>query len=122
MNVHSSGPTAYAPVQHDPLRLVNATIQAVEKIGLSTSEEIDKTADELVRGANQVADELRRLASAVREHSKVAGDHVTEFCNKATTVLEVVRDLQDKVMVNGRADEQPEAEGAPPPPPRGRSK
>jgi hypothetical protein len=113
MNVHSSGSGAYSSAQHDPLRLVNATIQAVDKIGLTTAEEIERTAEQVLSGANEVADELRRLSVAIREHSKVAGDHVTAFCNKATTVLDVIRDLQDKVLANGHAEERSEPGNAP---------
>jgi hypothetical protein len=113
MNIHST------PTQSDPLRLVNATINAVDKIGLATSGEILNVADELLRGANEVAEKLRHLASAIREHSEVAGDHVTTFCNKATTVLEAVRDLQERVLAGERAADVPETKSAPKSLPRG---
>lgn len=102
MNVQTSAPSAYAPTRADPLRLASATIQAVDRLGAATSEEIEKTADEIMRGATEIADKLRELAGAIREHSKIANEHVSGFCNKATSVFEAVRDLQSKLDVNER--------------------
>lgn len=100
MNIQTPNPSAYAPVKADPIRLASATIQAVDRIGAATSEEIEKTADEITRGATEIAEKLRALATAIREHSKIANEHVSDFCNKATAVLEGVRDLQMKLEVN----------------------
>jgi hypothetical protein len=83
------------------MRLADATIQAVDRIGAATSEEIERTADEIMRGATEIAEKLCALATAIREHSKIANEHVSEFCDKATSVLEGVRDLQLKLEVNG---------------------
>jgi hypothetical protein len=105
MNIQTPNPSAYVPAKADPVRLASATIQAVDRIGAATSEEIEKTADEIMRGATEIAEKLRALASAIREHSKVANEHVTGFCNKATSVLEGVRDLQQKLQVNQRDSE-----------------
>jgi hypothetical protein len=101
MNIQTPNPSAYAPAKVDPIRLASATIQAVDRIGAATSEEIEKTADEIMRGASEIAEKLRALAIAIREHSKIANEHVSGFCNKATSVLEGVRDLQMKLEVNG---------------------
>jgi hypothetical protein len=87
-----------SPADTNPLRLANTTIKAVDRIGLVASDQIGQTADEVVRGANEVADNLRTLASAIRGHSKIAGEHVAEFCNKATSVIESMRDLQARVI------------------------
>ena len=100
MNVQTPNSTAYAPAKADPIRLASATIQAVDRIGAATSEEIEKTAEEITRGATEIAEKLRALASAIREHSKIANEHVSDFCNKATSVLEGVRDLQLKLENN----------------------
>ena len=105
MNIQTPQPSAYAPTKADPVRLANATIQAVDRIGAATSEEIEKTADEIIRGATEIAEKLRELASAIREHSRIANEHVTGFCDKATSVLEGVRGLQQKLEVNGREPE-----------------
>jgi hypothetical protein len=109
MNIQRSNPLAYAPVKADPIRLASATIQAVDRIGAATSEEIEETADEIMRGATEIAEKLRALATAIREHSRIANEHVAGFCNKATLVLEGVRDLQLKLDVNENGAEGNEA-------------
>jgi hypothetical protein len=76
--------------------------QIARQFGISVfdvKEEIEKTADEIMRGATEIAEKLRELADAIREHSKIANEHVSGFCNKATSVLEGVRDLQLKLEV-----------------------
>jgi hypothetical protein len=100
MNIPTPNASAYPQAKADPIRLASATIQAVDRIGAATSEEIEKTADEIMRGATEIAEKLRALAGAIREHSKIANDHVSGFCSKATSVLEGVRDLQLKLEVN----------------------
>jgi hypothetical protein len=110
MNLQTPHPSAYGPAKADPMRLASATIQAVDRIGAATSEEIEKTADEIIRGATEIAEKLRALASAIREHSKIANEHVSGFCNKATSVLEGVRDLQLKLEANQSGVEENEAE------------
>jgi hypothetical protein len=114
MYVQTPPPSTYGPAKADPIRLASATIQAVDRLGAATSEEIEKTADEIMRGATEIADKLRALASAIREHSKIANEHVSGFCFKATSVLEGVRDLQLKLEAdrNGRANE-PEEDTSP---------
>jgi hypothetical protein len=105
MNLQTPPPSAYAPTKADPVRLASATIQAVDRIGAATSEEIENTADEIMRGAAEIAEKLRDLATAIKEHSRIANEHVAEFCDKATSVLEGVRGLQHKLEVNGREPE-----------------
>jgi hypothetical protein len=97
MNIQTKQPSTYAPTQADPLRLASATIQAVDRIGETTSEEIERTASEITRGAAQIAEKLQGLASAIREHSKIANEHVTQFCEKATSVFDGIRELQRKL-------------------------
>jgi len=109
MNIQTPQSPAYAPTKSDPIRLASATIQAVDRIGAAASEEIERTADEIMRGATEIAERLRALASAIREHSKIANQHVSGFCSKATSVLEGVRDLQLKLEVN---ESDAEEEGA----------
>jgi methyl-accepting chemotaxis protein len=117
MNIQTPHASAYAPPKTDPLRLASATIQAVDRLGAATSEEIEKTADEIMRGANEIAEKLRELAGAIREHSKIANEHVSGFCNKATSVFETVRDLQSKLELNesGAEIEAPEDQVLPVP-------
>ena len=58
-----------------------------------------------MRGATEIAEKLRELAGAIREHSKIANVHVSDFCNKATSVFEGIRDLQLKLEVSEREAE-----------------
>jgi hypothetical protein len=109
-----------SPAHAGPLRLASAAIKAVDQIGLVARDQIGQTADEVVRGADEVAYNLRMLASTIREHSKIASEHVAEFCNKATSVMEDVRDLQVR-MITGEPEivrdeiELKESEGTEPP-------
>jgi hypothetical protein len=105
-----SSPSDYAPKQSNPVRLAGATIHAVDQIGLVASNEIEVTADEIVRGATEVADTLRILADAIREETKIASEQVAEFCNKATSLLEGLHDMRDRLLMNGHEPEADEAE------------
>jgi hypothetical protein len=89
MNIHT--PRA------DPHVLASATIRAVDRIGEAAAEEINEAAGELIRGANEIAAKLQALAEAIRGHSKVAHEQVTVFCDRATSVLDGIRDLQGRL-------------------------
>jgi hypothetical protein len=110
VNIQTPRPSPYAPANANPLKLGTATIEAVDRIGLTACGEIEKTADDIICGANEAADNLRQLATAIREHSKVASVHVADFCKKATTVIEGVRDLQDRLLAGQREGEAEETE------------
>jgi hypothetical protein len=105
MNIQTKRRPAYAPTKADPIRLASVTIQAVDWIGETTSEEIEKTANEITHGAAQIAEKLQELANAIREHSKIANEHVSQFCEKATSVFDGIRDLHAKLEVNERKAE-----------------
>jgi hypothetical protein len=107
VNIQTPRPSANA----NPLKLATITIAAVDPIGLAACGELESTADDIIFGANEVADNLCRLPTAIREHSKVASVHVTDFCNKATTVFEGVLDLQDRLLAGQRESEAEETEG-----------
>ena len=98
-NTQAQPPSAHAPTKADPIRLASASIQAVDRIGEATSEEIEKAADEVMRGATEIAEKLGALANAIREHSKIAHEQITKYCDRATSVLEGIRDLQAKLEV-----------------------
>jgi uncharacterized coiled-coil DUF342 family protein len=100
MNIQTKQPSAYAPTKADPIRLASATIQAVDRIGETTSEEIERTANEITQGAAEIAAKLQELANAIREHSRIANEHVTQFCEKATSVFDGIRHLQQTLEVN----------------------
>lgn len=89
--------SAYAPASADPMRLATVTMQAVDRIGAATAEQIETTAVELEIGAKEVADKLRELGAAIRGHSELASKHITDYCEKAMSVLENVATLQVKL-------------------------
>ena len=99
--MNNSSPSAYAPMNSNPLRLASATIQAVDQLGVSTSDEIGKTADEIMRGATEIVERLSDLAKAIRQQTEIASEHVAGFCGKATSVFEAVIELQETLRVNG---------------------
>ena len=105
MNIQTNEPSAYAPTKADPIRLASATIQAVDRIGETTSEEIERTADEITQGAAEIAAKLQELANAIREHSKIANEHVTQFCKKATSVFDGILHLQQTLGASERKAE-----------------
>ncbi len=81
-------------------RLASATIQAVDQIGVLTAREIESTAEEVMRGATEVASKLRQLAAAIRQHTEMASEEVADFCQRATSVFESVIELQESLVVN----------------------
>ena len=89
----------------DPLRLASATIQAVDRIGEAAAEEINEAADEIVRGADEIAAKLRELAAAIKGHSKVAHEQISMFCDKATSMLAGIRNLQQGIGTGTLAQE-----------------
>jgi hypothetical protein len=94
-------PAPTIPRVRDPIALAGYTVEAVDQIGASAAAEIEKSAEAIESGAHEIAEKLRALARAMREHSQIAGEHVTEFCEKSTSVIETVREL--KVRIDGKA-------------------
>jgi hypothetical protein len=95
--------SVYAPANTNPLRLASATVQAVDQLGVATAAEIERTADDIMRGATEIAAKLRELANAIRQHTEIASEQVAGFCNRATSVFEGVVELQQKLAVSGQA-------------------
>jgi predicted transcriptional regulator len=81
----------------DPLALAGVTVQAVDQIGESAAHEIEQAAAAVVERAAEIASKLRKLAAAVREHSKIAGEQVADFVNRSTNVIETIRALQERL-------------------------
>lgn len=79
----------------DPIQMAELTVRAVDQIGAAASAEIDKAAEELISESQKVAEKLHDLAAAIREHSRIAGEHVAAYCAHSTNVLETVRKLQE---------------------------
>lgn len=94
----------------DPIQMAGLTVRAVDQIGAAASEEIEKAAQELVAEAQKVADNLHELAAAIREHSRIAGEHVAAYCAHSTNVLETVRKLQEGLKAEKPKTEKPKPE------------
>jgi hypothetical protein len=103
MSVQPAQSTRRSPpsVDASPPRIGDAAVQAVHKLGAVTSNEIDKTADEIMRGATEIAARLGQLADAIRGHCQIAGEEVADFCGRATSVFESVIALQGSLLPNG---------------------
>jgi hypothetical protein len=85
------------PRARDPLALAGVTVQAVDQIGESAAHEIEQAAAAVEEGAAEIASRLRKLAAAVREHSRIAGEQVAEFVGRSTSVIETIRALQERL-------------------------
>jgi hypothetical protein len=102
------------PRARDPLALAGVTVQAVDQIGESAAHEIEEAAAAVELAAGEIGTKLRKLAAAVREHSKIAGEQVADFVNRSTSVIETIRALQERLDAgapkkgNGAVNEQAE--------------
>lgn len=85
----------------DPVRLATITMRAVDEIGEGAAAEIEKTAAAIEAGAKEKADKLRQLAEAVRAQSRIAAEHVADFCERSTTVFETISGLEAKIAGRG---------------------
>jgi hypothetical protein len=85
------------PRARDPLALAGVTVQAVDQIGESAAHEIEEAAAAVELAAGAIGKQLRELATAVREHSRIAGEHVAEFVGRSTSVIETIRALQERL-------------------------
>jgi hypothetical protein len=85
------------PRARDPLALAGVTVQAVDQIGAHAAHEIEDAADALEAKAAEIGERLRKLAAAMREHSRIASEHVGDFCTRATTVIGGMRELQERL-------------------------
>jgi hypothetical protein len=85
------------PRARDPLALAGVTVQAVDQIGESAAAEIEEAAAAVELAAGEIGTKLRKLAAAVREHSRIAGEQVAEFVGRSTNVIETIRALQERL-------------------------
>lgn len=90
-------------VSPSPERLAVLTSSAVDQIGASTAEAIEHTADELEAAAKTIADKLRLLAGAMREHTRLAHEDIARFSMMAGHIRDGVAGLEAKIsgQVNG---------------------
>lgn len=101
----------YVPASRDPMRLSQATVNAVDAIGERTAKELEASADELERQAHDTAAYLRQLATGMRKFSQEAAQQVSDFCLKNQEVLSTIQGLEDKI--KGRQAIEPPDDGKP---------
>jgi hypothetical protein len=104
-------PQPYAPAARDPMRLSQATVNAVDAIGERTAKELEASADELERQAKETATYLRQLAIGVRKFSQEAARQVSDFCLKNQEVLSTIQGLE--VKIKGQQPIEPVDDGKP---------
>jgi hypothetical protein len=85
------------PPQTDPMRLASVTLKAVDQIGAGAGDEIDRAAAQIEAGAKEIADLLRELSAAVRDHCAIAAERVSAFCERSNEVLGTIRGLKDRI-------------------------
>lgn len=78
--------------------------QAMGKVCDDTAMQIEATAKQVLDDAATVAKKLNELATAVREHGRLATEHVTQFCARTKNTMDTVARLQDN-LINGGDDE-----------------
>jgi hypothetical protein len=73
------------------------TVKAVDKIGEAAAAEIEEAADTFEAEAREIAEGLRKFASAMREHSRLAAESVQGFCGRSTDVIATIRTLRERL-------------------------
>jgi len=76
---------------------------AVDQVCSETATRIEATAKQVIEDAQAVAEKLNELALAVREHGRIATEHVAQYCARTKHTMETVARLQEN-LVNGGAD------------------
>lgn len=90
--------TAKPPVNaYAPGAISEITVEAVDKIGQATAAQIEHTAETIEAGAKELGDRLRKLAGAMREHTRLASQDVSEFCLKMASARATIRGLEVEI-------------------------
>jgi uncharacterized membrane protein YqiK len=85
-----------------PERVAEITVAAVDHIGSTSAASIDSAADAIEQEGKKLADRLRKLASAMREHTRIAAQEVSNFSLMVTTMGGTVRGLEDQIKGNAK--------------------
>jgi uncharacterized membrane protein YqiK len=94
-----------APVDSGtPERVAEITVAAVDHIGNTSAASIDSAAEAIEQEGQKLADRLRKLASAMREHTRVAAQEVSNFSLMVTTMGDTVRGLEHQIKGNTQAE------------------
>lgn len=90
--------TRLAPVDTGtPERIAETTVAAVDYIGNTSAASIDSAADAIEQEGQKLGDRLRKLASAMREHTRIAAQEVSNFSLMVTTMGDTVRGLENQI-------------------------
>lgn len=111
-------PITKPPVNaYAPGAISEITIEAVDKIGQATAVQIEHTANTIEAGAKELGDRLRKLATAMREHTRLASQDVSDFCLKMASARATIRGLEveitDKVAAETAVSEHDDGEASP---------
>lgn len=87
-----------------PERVAEITVAAVDHIGNTSAASIDSAADAIEREGQKLADRLRKLASAMREHTRIAAQEVSNFSLMVTTMGDTVRGLENQIKGDAQAE------------------
>jgi hypothetical protein len=110
MSIAASRASDYAPMNLNPLRLADVTIKAVDQLGVVIADEIEKTAGDIMRGANEIASKLHEWANVIRQRTEIANQQVESFCARATSMFGAVVELREQLGLNDHESEVDEAE------------
>lgn len=89
-----SAVSAYAP---SSTHLSEVTVEAVEKIGNATAEQIEMAADEIEANGKALAADLRKTAAAMRERTRSVTQQVSDFCLRTTSARTTVLSLETEI-------------------------
>lgn len=83
-----------------PERVAEITVAAVDHIGNTSAASIDSAAEAIEHEGQKLGDRLRKLASAMREHTRIAAQEVSDFSLMMTTMGDTVRGLEHQIKGN----------------------
>lgn len=87
-----------------PERVAEITVAAVDHIGNTSAASIDSAADAIEREGRKLADRLRTLASAMREHTRIAAEDVSNFSLMMTSMGNTVSGLEHQFSESAKTE------------------
>lgn len=89
--------TAPPVSSYAPGGISEVTVEAVDKIGTATSDQIRHTADRIEAEANAIGNKLRELAAVYDEQTRLASEKISDFCLHMTAARAMVSGLEGQV-------------------------
>ncbi len=80
-----------------PERVAEITVAAVDLIGVTTADSIESAADSVDAEAKKLSDDLSKLSTAVREHTRIAAQKVSAFSLMVTSMRDTVSGLEHQI-------------------------